>query len=67
MPSTRLITVPGAVEITVEDLARAWASIDGKRAEFAARGDDGHYEGYLAEAEEQVKRAISYAQARSEA
>ena len=54
--------------VTIEDLARAWASIDGKRGEFdEGKGisvfDDktGHYAGYMEEAAEQVKRATAYA------
>lgn len=47
----------------IEALAEAWASIDGKRADFI-RGkvdrdwDDAHgsYEGYMAEAKEMTKR-----------
>ncbi len=57
--------------VTVEDLARARASIDGKRDEFdAGRGvsvfDDatGHYERYRVEAREMVHRATKYAKAR---
>ena len=53
---------------TVEDLARAWASIDGKRDSFdAGKGisvaDDetGHYAGYCVEAREIVERATKYA------
>lgn len=58
---------------TVEDLARAWASIDGKRDEFdEGKGksvfDDrtGHYAGYVVEAEEQLRRAAKYARERVE-
>ena len=52
-----------------EALAESWASIDGKLREFrrgraAAKagdnrldaGDDGHYEGYLADADEMILR-----------
>ena len=56
---------------TVEDLARAWASIDGKRDAFDEGRDKsvmedktGHYAGYVVETEEAISRAISYAQAR---
>lgn len=61
-------------EVVIERFARAWASIDGKSAEFdRERGkpipykDDieeegwtGHYVGYMAEAEELLKRAGCY-------
>lgn len=62
------ITVDG-VAVTVEDLARAWASIDGKREDFdrekaSAEMVTGHYEGYLSEAEEQIRRAVEYAKVR---
>ena len=53
---------------TIEDLARAWASMDGKRDEFdaeknvpAADAVYGHYLGYLCESEEILRRAASYA------
>jgi hypothetical protein len=53
---------------TVEDLARAWASMDGKRDEFDAEKDvsvadvdGGYYLGYLCETEEVIKRATQYA------
>lgn len=57
--------------VTVEDIARAWASIDGKRDEFD-RGkvdkeyDDevGHYDGYMLEAEDLLARAAGYANER---
>jgi uncharacterized protein YuzE len=57
---------------TVEDLARAWASLDGKRKELdkakgrgasEAAGDD--YLGYLAEIEEILHRAANFARERS--
>lgn len=55
----------------VEDIARAWASIDGKRDEFDAskeRDADeegfGCYGGYMFEAEELLKRAEKYAEKR---
>ena len=58
-------------KITVEDLARAWASIDGKRDLFDAEKGvsvmdvvDGHYLGYMAEAAEVLCRAATYAQER---
>ena len=56
---------------TVEDLARAWASMDGKRDKFDAEKDKpaseaiyGHYLGYLTEAEEVLTRATKYANER---
>lgn len=56
---------------TVEDLARAWASIDGKCEFFDAEKGlsidectHGHYLGYLEEAEEILKRATTYASRR---
>lgn len=56
---------------TIEDLARAWASIDGKRDAFDAGRDKsvmedetGHYAGYVVEAEEILERAIVYARER---
>ena len=59
-----------ASRATVEDLALAWASLDGKRDEFdtekGPREDPhGHYLGYLAEAEEILRRAARYARERS--
>jgi len=58
-----------ASQATVEDVARAWASIDGKVGEFDKGRRDpceasGHYVGYMAEAEELMRRAISYARSR---
>lgn len=57
--------------VTVEDLARAWASIDGKRDAFdEGKGKSvledrtGHYEGYVCETEAAIERAVSYARAR---
>lgn len=57
--------------MTVKDLARAWASIDGHIDDFdngAKAGSieafGGHYAGYVVEAEEQLRRAIGYAMAR---
>ena len=54
---------------TLEDLARAWASLEGKRNEFAKDKDPpgaahGHYLGYLAEAGEVLRRATKYARER---
>lgn len=56
---------------TVEDLARAWASIDGKRDSFDAgrnvsemEDETGHYAGYVVEAEEILQRATNYARDR---
>lgn len=54
-------------EITLENIARAFASIDGKR-EYFDKGkadphyDDyyGHYEGYMTETKEVLTRAKSY-------
>lgn len=55
----------------IEDLARAWASIDGKRDEFDEGRDKsvmddktGHYAGYVVETEEILERAIAYARGR---
>lgn len=54
-----------AAGVTVEDLARGWASIDGKRDAFDAGkvGPDetGHYQGYCIEAREVIERATRYA------
>lgn len=51
--------------VTVEDVARAWASVDGKRDEFdrGKSGDDadGHFDGYMIEAEILLDRAVHYA------
>jgi uncharacterized protein YuzE len=53
---------------TLEDLARAWASLDGERDEFAKEKDPGpsgaahgHYLGYLAAAGEVLRRAAKHA------
>ena len=53
---------------TIEDLARAWASMDGKRDEFdaeknvsASDAGHGHYLGYVCETEEILQRATTYA------
>lgn len=53
---------------TVEDIARAWASVDGKRDEFDAckidktkENEHGYYQGYLCDAEEMLTRAATYA------
>jgi uncharacterized protein YuzE len=55
----------------VADLARAWASLDDTRGEFAkekcpdaSEAADGHYLGYLAATEEILRRAITYARER---
>jgi len=69
---TRLLDEAQLSGATIEDFARAWASIDGKRDQFDAGkgrslsedGNDGHYAGYLAEAEEMFRRAASYARER---
>ncbi len=57
---------------TVEDLARAWASLDGKGNEFdkeeglaASEAALSYYLGYLAETEEILRRAAKYARERS--
>ncbi len=57
---------------TVEDLARAWASLSARRDEFDARrrpdahrAARGHYLGYFIEAEEILRRAAKYARERS--
>lgn len=57
--------------VTVTDLARAWASIDGKRDQFdigAAsnniEAEGGHFVGYVCEAEEMLRRTTKYARAR---
>lgn len=54
--------------VTVEDLARAWASIDGKAREFdegkglsVSEDRTGHYAGYCYEALALLHRATSYA------
>lgn len=60
---------------TVEDLARAWASMEGKLSTFEAEkrmGENalathGSYWGYLFEVEELLRRATEYALARREA
>ena len=57
---------------TVEDLARAWASLGDTRDEFdeekglsVREAAHGHYLGYLAETEEILRRAVKYARERS--
>jgi hypothetical protein len=67
----KLIQAARAAGVTVEDMARAWASIDGKRDEFDIGRESpdieaggGHYAGYLSEAEEMLKRATLYASER---
>ena len=55
-----------AAPVTVEDLARAWASMDGKDEAFDAGKDNpndetGHYDGYCVEAREIIERATKYA------
>ena len=64
----RLLRNAAAARVTVEDLARAWASIDGKGTTFVEERDDpmvespyGHYLGYITEAEEMLRRATHYA------
>lgn len=48
----------------IEEVARAWASIDGKKAHFDACKQDpkleqvgGYYQGYMADAQELLKRS----------
>lgn len=67
----RLIRECEGAGVTIKDLARAWASIDGRRDEFdiGAESDDieageGHYAGYISEAEELLRRATAYARER---
>lgn len=67
----RLMREATEAAVTVKELARAWASIDGKRDEFdiGAASDDieaggGHYAGYVCEAEELLRRATKYARER---
>jgi uncharacterized protein YuzE len=56
---------------TVDDLARAWASMNDARDEFDNEKDLGaseahdHYLGYLAETEEILRRAVKYTRERS--
>jgi len=57
---------------SVEDLARAWASLDGKADKFDAEKNVsifdaiyGHYLGYLSETEEILERATRYARDRA--
>jgi hypothetical protein len=57
--------------VTIDDLARALASLDGRRDDYdnGKQSDDlcafgGHYAGYLTEMEEVVRRAIGYASER---
>ena len=59
---------------TIEDLARAWASMDGKAELFdqekdmpAADAVHGHFLGYTCEVEEILKRATGYAIGRKSA
>lgn len=66
-------------EVIVERFARAWASIDGKAEafdrekgkpmpdpeEWEAEGWTGHFDGYMAEAEELLKRAGCYVATRA--
>jgi len=56
---------------TVEDLARAWASMEGKVDKFdeekhisALDVVYGHYHGFIAETEEILRRATHYAEER---
>jgi uncharacterized protein YuzE len=57
---------------TIGDLARAWASLEGKREEFdegrgpsASEASHSPYLGYLAQIEEILRRAAKYARERS--
>jgi hypothetical protein len=61
-----------ACSATIEDLARAWASLDDAQDEFdkekgpgASEAAHGHYLGYLAETEEILRRAVKHARERS--
>lgn len=70
----KLIQDAHAMGATVEDFARAWASIDGRRDEFDAGrlSDDitahgGYYDGYVCETEEAFERATRYARERNAA
>ena len=67
----RMLQEMRAAGVTVEDLARAWSSMDGKREHFdrerdqsAMEAETGHYLGYLVETEEIITRATAYAAAR---
>jgi uncharacterized protein YuzE len=59
-----------AAGATVEDLVRAWASLERKRDDLdeekgrASAAAPGHHLGYLAETEEILRRAVKYAQER---
>lgn len=64
----RLIRGMVANGVTVIDLARAWASLDGKRDAFDAgatsadiEAGGGHFYGYISEVEEMLRRATKYA------
>lgn len=53
--------------VSIENIARAWASIDGKVEGFdrgkenkSFEEENGYYTGYIAEAEELIIRAIKY-------
>jgi hypothetical protein len=63
------ITIDGTL-VTVEEVARAWASLDGNRDEFdrektGAKIVTGHYEGYIADAEALLQTALRYANLKS--
>lgn len=54
--------------VCIEDLARAWASIEGKEGRFDAgknksvfEDKDGTYAGFMVEMEEIIERATRYA------
>ena len=58
--------------VKLEDLARAWASLDGKLVHFDEgktktiwEDKTGHYAGYVVETEEIIERAIRYARERA--
>lgn len=54
--------------VSVETLAHAWATIDGKTDEqFHPQHTDGHYEGYIADVEGLLEQALIYAKKKSEA
>lgn len=52
---------------SIESIARAWASIDGKlerfdncKADLSLDDTDGSYSGYIADTEELMRRAYKY-------
>ena len=51
--------------VTIEDIARAWSSMNGKAEDFDRKNkDEGYYEGYMADTEEMLQRAVDRARAR---